>query len=260
MHVDAVEHDVGPERLGDVRATRRGERKEGHDGTCGSRAGDGRARNGTVITTSRPEDSPVASIPVMNAPDRVETSTLALDDDGEAIGLRVVDARHAGEQFARARLVDVDLVRCDLSGCDFSESVWQRVTLTDCRASGIDLAQASLGHVTFDDCRLDDANLRLARLHAVRFHTSVLAGADFTGRAGRGRVVHRERPRGRRLLERARGSAGRLTRGARAPWACGHWSLVGPTIDFDQLFGFARDPRRRSGSARRRRGGSWGRV
>jgi len=37
--------------------------------------------------------------------------------------MRVVDARHPGADFARARLVDVELVRCDLSGCDFSESV-----------------------------------------------------------------------------------------------------------------------------------------
>jgi hypothetical protein len=73
----------------------------------------------------------------------VPASALVLDDDREAHGLRVVDARHAGEVFERARLVDVDLVRCDLSGCDFSESVWQTVTLVDCRASAIEMISAS---------------------------------------------------------------------------------------------------------------------
>src|SRR5258706_14216889 len=52
-----------------------------------------------------------------------EIYTLSLHD---ALPI-LVDARHPGESFERARLVDVELVRCDLSGCDFSESVWQRV-------------------------------------------------------------------------------------------------------------------------------------
>ena len=34
-----------------------------------------------------------------------------LDDDGELVGARIVGARHAGSPFARARLVDVELVR-----------------------------------------------------------------------------------------------------------------------------------------------------
>ena len=44
--------------------------------------------------------------------------------------------------FARARLVDVELVRCDLAGCDFSDAVLQRVRLVDCRAISADFGQA----------------------------------------------------------------------------------------------------------------------
>ena len=58
----------------------------------------------------------------MTQADRPEFSRLELDEDGELVGVRVVGARHAGEDFARARLVDVELVRCDLSGCDFTEA------------------------------------------------------------------------------------------------------------------------------------------
>ncbi len=57
------------------------------------------------------------------SPDLDDVATLVLDDDGDAVGVRVTDARQPGEAFAKGRLVDVELVRCDLSGCDFSESV-----------------------------------------------------------------------------------------------------------------------------------------
>jgi len=143
----------------------------------------------------------------VNSTDRVPASALVLDDDREAHGLRVVDARHAGEVFERARLVDVDLVRCDLSGCDFSESLWQRVTLVDCRASAIELPQANLRHVTFAACKLDDANFRLAKFERVRFDGSVLVGAELIGAR----------------LDGLRGMA----------------SLAGATIGVDQLFGLA---------------------
>jgi uncharacterized protein YjbI with pentapeptide repeats len=100
-------------------------------------------------------------------------------DDGEAVGMRIEGARHAGELFERVRLSDVEFVRCDLSGCDFSEAIWQKVTLLDCRCSSVELPQASLKDVTFKDCKLDDANLRLAKLQRVRFDGCVLAGAEF---------------------------------------------------------------------------------
>src|SRR6516162_2640409 len=101
-------------------------------------------------------------------PPVVSSDTLALDD-GEAVGLRVEGARHAGESFSGARLVDVELMRRDLSGCDFSESVWRSVRLVDCRLSAIELTQAKLRDVTFTACRLDDANFRMSTFTRTQF-------------------------------------------------------------------------------------------
>jgi uncharacterized protein YjbI with pentapeptide repeats len=178
-----------------------------------------------------------ASIDLVNSADRETVSTFQLDDDGEAVGLRVVDARHGGEAFERARLVDVDLVRCDLSGCDFSESVWQRVTLVDCRASSIELPQANLREVTFADCKLDDANFRLAKLQRVRFDASVLGGAEFVGAQLEDLAFDASDLAGADF-SKARCSAVDL-RGARLDGLRGIASLAGTTIGVDQLIGLA---------------------
>lgn len=169
--------------------------------------------------------------------DREPAPALELDADGEAIGLRVVDARHPGGAFARSRLVDVELLRCDLSGCDFSESVWQRVRLVDCRASSIELPQSKLRDVTFRDCKLDDANFRLARLHEVRFDGSVLSAAEFIG--GQLEEVGFDRSD----LAGADFSNARCVevdlRGARLDGLRGIAALAGATIGVEQLFGIA---------------------
>jgi uncharacterized protein YjbI with pentapeptide repeats len=168
--------------------------------------------------------------------DRPGSSALELDD-GDAIGLRVVDARHPGGAFAKSRLVDVEFVRCDLSGCDFSESVWERVTLVDCRASGIELAQTNLRDVAFRDCKLDDANLRLAQLHRVKFDGSVLSAAEFVG--GRLEEVGFDRCD----LAGADFSNARCVtvdlRNARLDGLRGIAALAGATIGVEQLIGLA---------------------
>jgi uncharacterized protein YjbI with pentapeptide repeats len=182
-------------------------------------------------------DTRCASILLVNTPDREDAPCLELDDGGDAIGLRIVEARHAGQSFERARLVDVDLVRCDLSGCDFSEASWQRVTLVDCRASGIELPQANLREVAFVDSKLDDANFRLARLHRVRFEGAVLSSADFA--AGRLEEVTFAGSD----LAGADFSGGRCSavdlRGARLDGLRGLGALAGARIGIDQLFGLA---------------------
>ncbi|HEV7525419.1 MAG TPA: pentapeptide repeat-containing protein [Acidimicrobiia bacterium] len=169
--------------------------------------------------------------------DLVPAPGLQLDDDGEAIGIRVVDSRHAGVAFARARLVDVELVRCDLSGCDFSESVWDRVHLVDCRASAIELPQANLRHVTFVDCKLDDANLRLGRLQRVRFDACLLGAADFMGTQLDDVVFDRSDLAGADFSS-AKTAAVDL-RGARLDGLRGIGALAGAKIGFDQLVGLA---------------------
>ena len=165
-----------------------------------------------------------------------EPSRLVLED-GEAKGLRVEGARHAGDAFERARLVDVQLVRCDLSGCDFSETVWHRVTLTDCRCSSIELGQATLREVTFADSKLDDANLRLAKLQHVRFASCVLAGAELVG-AQLQKVAFPASDLAGADLSNARCVEVDL-RGARLDGVRGVASLAGATIGTDQLIGFA---------------------
>jgi uncharacterized protein YjbI with pentapeptide repeats len=158
-------------------------------------------------------------------------------DDGEAVGVRVEGARHAGEPFARARLVDVQLVRCDLSGCDFSEAVWQRVTLTDCRCSSIDLSQARLRHVTFEDCKLDDANLRLATLADVRFDGCVLVAGELAA-ATMERVSFPGCDLAAADLSQARCTDVDL-RAARLDGLKGVAALRGARIGVEQLFGLA---------------------
>jgi len=101
-------------------------------------------------------------------------------DDGEAVGVTVTGARQPGVQFARTRLADVTLNRCDLSACDFSEAVWHRVALTGCRGSSIELAGAQLRHVTFSECGIAASLWNHARLEGVRFPDCDLRGADFS--------------------------------------------------------------------------------
>jgi uncharacterized protein YjbI with pentapeptide repeats len=158
-------------------------------------------------------------------------------EDGEAAGVRIVGARHAGETFGSARLFDVELVRCDLSGCDFSESVWQRVTLTDCRATSLELAQSTLRDVTFSDCRVDDANFRMAKLLRTRFESCSLTSSDF-GAAGLEHIAFPGCDLSSADLSQVRCQDVDL-RDARLDGLKGVGSLLGATIDVDQVFGLA---------------------
>jgi uncharacterized protein YjbI with pentapeptide repeats len=158
---------------------------------------------------------------------------LELDDDGEAVGVRVEGARQPGEAFTKARLVDVEFVRCDLSGCDFSESLWQRVKLNDCRLSSAELSQSRLRDVTFTNCRLDDANFRLSALEAVRFEACMAAGAEFIGGTLE-RVAFPASDLAGADLSQVRCADVDL-RGARLDGLRGVGALAGATIAADQL-------------------------
>jgi uncharacterized protein YjbI with pentapeptide repeats len=177
------------------------------------------------------QDSPV------DADARPEFERLELDEDGEAVGVRVVGARHAGDDFARARLVDVELVRCDLSGCDFSEAAFHRVRLVDCRATSIELGGAIWRMVQAGDCRFDDANFRNTRLEQSRVEASSCARADF-GAARLDRVQLTDCD-----LTAADFSNARCTeldlRGARLEQVKGIGSLRGAIIGPEQLYGLA---------------------
>jgi uncharacterized protein YjbI with pentapeptide repeats len=162
---------------------------------------------------------------------------LELDDHGELVGARVENARHAAEVFARSRLVDVELVRCDLSGCDFSEATWDRVRCVDCRASSIDLGLAALREVTFLDCKLDTANLRLTKLRNVRFDSCVLGAAEFVN-AQMERVTFFGSDLRGVNVSKVRCTEVDL-RGARLDGIAGAGALEGATITADQLFALA---------------------
>jgi uncharacterized protein YjbI with pentapeptide repeats len=173
----------------------------------------------------------------VTADDRPEFARLELDDDGEAVGLRVVGGRHAGDDFARARLVDVELVRCDLSGCDFSEAAFHRVRLVDCRATSTELGGATWRMVTAGDCRFDDANFRTAHLEQSTVEGSNCARADFgAAHLDRVRLVDCD-------LTGADFSNARCTeldlRGARLEGLQGIGSLRGAIIGPEQLYGLA---------------------
>jgi uncharacterized protein YjbI with pentapeptide repeats len=142
-------------------------------------SGEGRARKAAGSRHRHTAYLPREHPSVKSEGKEEEQHALVLDGDGECREVRVVGARHGGEDFTRGRFVDVELVRCDLSGSDFSEATWDRVRVVDCRASAIELPQAALRNVAFVDCKLDDANLRMARLREVRFDNCVLAGAEF---------------------------------------------------------------------------------
>jgi uncharacterized protein YjbI with pentapeptide repeats len=166
-----------------------------------------------------------------------DADRLDFDDDRELVGARIVGARHAGEAFPRSRLVDVELVRCDLAGCDFSEAVLHRVRFSDCRGIGIELGGATWRSVTVVDCRLDDANFRTAQLAQVRFDASVCTRADFGG----ARLDDVRFP----ACDLAGADFSNVRcadvdlRGARLDGLQGIGSLRGATIGIDQLFGLA---------------------
>jgi len=167
----------------------------------------------------------------------MDPADLLVLDDGEAKSVRVEGARHAGDAFERSRLVDVELVRCDLSGCDFSESVWHRVRVVDCRMTGVELSQATLRDVSFVDCKLDDANFKLSKLRNVRFESCVLVAAEFVASAWEQVVVPGCDLRGADLSQVK--CADVDLRDARLEGMKGVASLGGATISGDQLVGLA---------------------
>ena len=69
-----------------------------------------------------------------------------------------------GEDF-----VDTLLEQCDLSGCDLTELVSQRVKFRGCRMTGADLVHTVLRNTAFDACRMDYVNLSRSKMERVGF-------------------------------------------------------------------------------------------
>jgi uncharacterized protein YjbI with pentapeptide repeats len=79
-----------------------------------------------------------------------------------------------------ARLIDVVLDGCDLSGARLDEAALTRVRFQDCRLSGVQFNAAHLSDVRFVNCRLDGASFRMTRGKRVWFEQSLLSEAEFT--------------------------------------------------------------------------------
>jgi uncharacterized protein YjbI with pentapeptide repeats len=84
-------------------------------------------------------------------------------------------------ELVKARLWDVELLKCGCAGLSFSEAAMHCVVFAGCRLSGANFSQSQLEHVRFESCKLDLANFRSARLEAVEFLDCELREADFVG-------------------------------------------------------------------------------
>jgi uncharacterized protein YjbI with pentapeptide repeats len=169
--------------------------------------------------------------------DLVEAHALVLDDDGEVTRTRVIGGKHAGLSLAGARLTDVELVRCDLAGCDFSEAKLTRVAFVDCRGTALEAGQSQWRDVTVVDSVMPDANLRLSTFVAVRFETSSLVAAEFIA-ARLDNVTFVSTDLSRADFANASCTSVDL-RGARLDDVKGVGSLAGASILPDQALGLA---------------------
>ncbi len=232
----AVEHDAWPERLGDVTGDE-GSKRRRHGGTCG-RAADERLGKGGR-SRHRIEDTRACEHLRMDSlgPRRRSRSSSSMPT-AKRVGVRVADARQPGTDFGRARLVDVELVRCDLSGCDFSEShvaagAARRLPVVGDRAAAGEAPRASVRRL----------QARRRQLPPGAAATVQLRGSLLGRRGVHGGDARRRR---RSTAATSPGSTSRRRgvrevdlRGARLDGLRGAGSLSGATIGVDQLFGLA---------------------
>ncbi len=234
-----VEDDARAERLREVTGDEGGERGRGHGGTCGRAADERLGRRpdhdiGSRIArraSIRRREYPAGSArPVHRARARRRRR------GGRASGWSTPAS--PGEAFERARLVDVELVRCDLSGCDFSESA---VAAGPARRLPGVVDRAAAGAA---------ARRRVRRLPARRREPPDRAAGATSASTRRCSPAPSSSAAGSRTLRsRAATSpaptsrtprARRSTCGAPGSTACaGSASLGGATIGVDQLVGLA---------------------
>jgi uncharacterized protein YjbI with pentapeptide repeats len=103
-----------------------------------------------------------------------------------ALGVEILRSRLTGVSFTgleleRLRLVDVELVECELSGTVLAEARWERVVLRRCRMSGIVASELHASDVRIDGCKADQAWLRASVLDRCEVVDSDLSGADLYG-------------------------------------------------------------------------------
>jgi hypothetical protein len=80
-----------------------------------------------------------------------------------------------------ARVTDVVLDGCRLTGLAVRGGALRDVVVRDCRADLVSLSDTGLERVTFEGCVLTQADFLDARLADVKFVSCDLSGADFRG-------------------------------------------------------------------------------
>jgi uncharacterized protein YjbI with pentapeptide repeats len=121
-------------------------------------------------------------------------------EDVEVNRCRFTDAQIPGVVLPRARLEDVEMVRCDLANMQIIDGqvftthleksrltglAWidcgmRDVVFTDCRANLARFRMSTLRDVTFRDCDLTEASFQAATLNGVLFENCRLAGTQFS--------------------------------------------------------------------------------
>ena len=84
-------------------------------------------------------------------------------------------------ELAEARVADVVLDGCRLTGLAIRGGSLRDVVVRDCRADLVSLTESGLERVTFEACVLTQADFLDARLSDVKFVDCDLSGADFRG-------------------------------------------------------------------------------
>ena len=87
----------------------------------------------------------------------------------------------SNKQLEEARVSDVVLDGCRLTGLTIHGGSLRDVVVRDCRADLVSLTESGLERVTFEACVLTQADFLDARMTAVKFLGCDLSGADLRG-------------------------------------------------------------------------------
>ncbi|MGL6236613.1 MAG: pentapeptide repeat-containing protein [Segniliparus sp.] len=104
---------------------------------------------------------------------------------------RLTEVDLAGMTLTQFSLLDVELVRCDLSGGIWDGARLDRVVFRDCRMTGLTLSGAKLTDVRIEDCGAELMNIRMTKAKRLHVESSMLRAADFQeAELARSRLVH----------------------------------------------------------------------
>lgn len=99
---------------------------------------------------------------------------------------RLTGCRFTGSVLEKLTVSDTEMTRCDLANVTWHEAAFNRVVLDGCRLTGAAWSAAVLRHVGFVDCVADLSSFRFARCLGLTFvdcrlHRANFASTDLTG-------------------------------------------------------------------------------